>query len=55
MLDLGNPGVRRLYRHRYLLVLEAPLARDTGRRSVDVACYMLQITETPKQVFWMVN
>jgi hypothetical protein len=55
MLDLGHPGVQRLYLHPYLPVLRAPLARDTGWRSMDVACSMLQMTETLKQVFWMVE
>jgi hypothetical protein len=55
MLDLGHPDIRRLYCHRCLLVFKAHLARDTGRRSMDVACSMLQMTETLKQVFWMVK
>jgi hypothetical protein len=55
MLDLGHPGVQRLYCHRYLLVLKAPITHDTGQRSMDVACYMLQMKETLKQVFWMVK
>jgi hypothetical protein len=53
ILDLGHPGVRRLYCHHCLLVLEAPLARDTGRSSMDIACSILQMTETLKQVFGM--
>jgi hypothetical protein len=56
MLDLGHPGVLRLYCHLYLLVPKAPLARDTGRRSMDIACSMLQMIETLKQVFgWSSN
>jgi hypothetical protein len=55
MLDLGHPGIRRLYCHHYLLVLKAPLAGDTGWRSMDVACSMLQMIETLKQAFGMVK
>jgi hypothetical protein len=55
MLDLGHSGVQCLYCHHYLLVIKAPLARDTGRRSMDIACSMPQTTETLKQVFWMVK
>jgi hypothetical protein len=42
MLDLGHPGVRRLYCHRYVLFLKAHLARDTGWRSMDISCSVLR-------------
>jgi hypothetical protein len=54
-LDLGHPVVKRRFCQRYILLLKAPKAGTTGRKSMDQTCNMIQMIETMKGTFWSVK
>jgi hypothetical protein len=55
IIDFGHLAVKHHFYQRYILLLKAAKACNTGRQSMDHACNMLQMIETLKGIFWSIN